>query len=104
MRTKVTSENAHPQRLRHPMGVTPLELLRQSPHPQSMSCQRTPLAPSMSKSSSPPSPPSHPSPHLCSWIPEQWDVHKLEFHAETPTQNHPTPPTCPHAQCRWLYK
>src|SRR6266481_3646069 len=55
---RVTREKPHPERLRNP--------LQQSPHPQSMSCLRTPLTPSTSRSSSPPSPCSHPSPHLCS--------------------------------------
>src|SRR5258708_21781158 len=54
---RVMREKPHPERLRNP--------LQQSPHPQSMSCLRTPLAPSTSRSSSPPSPCLHLSPCLC---------------------------------------
>src|SRR5258706_2895593 len=68
---KVMREKPHPERLRDPTQATLPNPLWQFPHLQSMSCQRTPPIPSMSKLSSPPSLPSHPSPHLCSWIPEQ---------------------------------
>ena len=53
---KVMREKPHPKRLRNP--------LQQSPCLQFTSCQRTPLASSMSRLSLSPSPPSHPSPCL----------------------------------------
>src|SRR5258708_34774655 len=68
---KVMREKPHPEKLRDPMRATLPNPLPQFPHLRSMSCQRTPPTPSMSKSNSPLSLPSHPPPHPCSWIPEQ---------------------------------
>src|SRR5258708_8894148 len=77
---KATREKPHLKRVKDP--------LQQSPHPQSMSCLRTPPTPSMSKSSLSPSPPSHLYPHLCPWIPNQLPSSHTRFSYKTP---HPTP-------------